>query len=111
MEQKSLSGVQSLIQKINSCKNPREGRAWLYTLRNKVKEVGYGNLDKDSMESITIIEKSRGDSNRRVSKMKAFNSGFDGISRDYTTLVKGIKSRNLYSASDVAQLFQKQISS
>jgi hypothetical protein len=42
--------------------------------------------------------------------MQAFNSGFDGVSKDYPTLAKGISSGNLYAASDVAQLFQNQIS-
>jgi hypothetical protein len=53
MEQVNLSRVQLLIEKIDTCKN---ARSWLHNLRGEVKRVGYGNLDRDSMEAVARIE-------------------------------------------------------
>jgi hypothetical protein len=63
---KAQNKFQSLIDKIDSCTNPREGRAYLHTLRNNLKSGEYYDLDLNSLDEIIKIESKRGDSISRI---------------------------------------------
>jgi hypothetical protein len=108
MQKTNILRVQQLVDKIDSCKNPREARSWLHNLRSAVKEADFGKLPQNLAESVYKIEETRGDSNKRTKRMGAFVAGFDGFSNDYVTLVDGIKSA-LYDSQDVSKVFNRQI--
>ena len=78
--------INSLIDTINSCKNPRQGRAYLHTLRNKIKNIDYSTLDKNTLKRIVDVEKNRGDvkNSKKLNKLD-FLSKYGSSNIEHTT--------------------------
>jgi hypothetical protein len=79
MEKINQNRVQNLISYIDSCTNPREGRAYLNTLRTVLKAGDNYTLDYETLDEVVRVESQRGDSLDRVIKLHKENVSYSNF--------------------------------
>ena len=96
--------VQSLVSKIDSCTNPRNGRSYLNTLRNVLKSGDNDNLDYETLDSIVRVEAQRGDSINRVINLHnnkiEYSSSINTLSK-----IQNITSDDFHFMTDSVRYF------